>query len=136
MSRQIFVNLAVKDLDRSVRFFTELGFRFDQRFTDENATCMIVDENAYVMLLVEPFFKGFTKKDLADTAATTEVILAVSADSREQVDEIADRALAAGGAPSNDPMDEGFMYARSFEDPDGHLWEVLYMDEIAVPQQP
>jgi len=134
MARKIFVNLGVKDLARSVEFFAKLGFSFDPRFTDESATCMIVSDEAYVMLLVESRFQDFTKKDLADPTTQTEAILAVSAESREQVDELADTALAAGGSPANDPMDHGFMYGRSFEDPDGHMWEVIWMDPAAIEQ--
>jgi predicted lactoylglutathione lyase/ABC-type transporter Mla MlaB component len=131
-ARKLFVNLAVNDLDRSVEFFTKLGFSFDPRFTDENATCMIVGEDAYVMLLVQPFFEGFTKKELADPRTQTEAVLAFSAESREQVDELAETALAAGGSPANDPIDMGFMYARSFQDLDGHVWEPVWMDMSAV----
>jgi len=127
-SRKIFVNLAVADLSRSVDFFSRLGFTFDPRFTDESATCMVVSDEAFVMLLVEPRFKGFTKKRLVDSATHTEAILAVSAESREDVDALADTALAAGGSPANDPMELDFMYGRSFNDPDGHLWEVFWMD--------
>jgi predicted lactoylglutathione lyase len=134
MARKIFVNLAVKELDRSVEFFTKLGFTFDPRFTDESATCMIVSEEAFVMLLAESRFEGFTKKQLADPATHTEAILAFSAESRAQVDELADKALNAGGSPANDPMDHGFMYGRSLDDPDGHLWEVFWMDPAAVEQ--
>lgn len=131
-SRKIFVNLAVADLDKSVEFFTKLGFTFDPRFTDENATCMIVSDEAFVMLLVESRFKDFTKKDLCDPRTHTEAIVAVSAENREQVDELADRAVEAGAAPANDPIDMvGFMYGRSFQDLDGHLWEVLWMDPSA-----
>ena len=135
MARKIFVNVAVKDLDRSVEFFTALGFAFDRRFTDETATCMIVSDEAFVMLLVESKFKEFTKKELTDSTTHTEAILALSAESREQVDELADKALEIGGAPANDPMDYGFMYGRSFQDPDGHLWEVMWMDPSAIEQQ-
>jgi predicted lactoylglutathione lyase/ABC-type transporter Mla MlaB component len=133
--RKIFVNLAVQDLDRSVAFFEQLGFEFDPRFTDETATCMIVSEEAFVMLLLRDRFKDFTKKDLADPTAQTEAIVAFSADSREQVDELAEKALAAGGSPANDPIDMDFMYSRSFQDPDGHLWELVWMDMGAVPAQ-
>ena len=133
MARKIFVNLAVKDLDRSVAFFTELGFSFDPRFTDETATCMIVSDEAFVMLLVEGRFKDFTTKDLADPTAETEAILAVSADSRDEVDALAEKALAAGASPAIDPMDLGFMYSRSFHDPDGHHWELVWMDPNAAP---
>jgi predicted lactoylglutathione lyase len=135
MTRQIYVNLAVEQLDRSVEFFTTLGFEFDPRFTDETATCMIVSDDAYVMLLVESKFKEFTKKELVDASAQTEAILAVSAESRAAVDELADAAIAAGGSPANDPMDYGFMYGRSFNDLDGHLWEVMWMDPSAIEQQ-
>jgi predicted lactoylglutathione lyase len=131
-SRMIFVNLAVKDLGRAVDFFTGLGFSFDPRFTDESATCMIVSDQAFVMLLVEDRFRDFTKKELADPATHTEAILAVSAESREEVDEFADKALAAGGRPANDPIDMDFMYGRSFHDPDGHLWEVVWMDPASI----
>jgi predicted lactoylglutathione lyase len=134
-SRMIFVNLAVKDLGTAVDFFTELGFSFDPRFTDESATCMVVSDQAFVMLLVEDRFRDFTKKELADPATHTEAILALSAESREEVDELADKALAAGGRPANDPMEYGFMYGRSFQDPDGHLWEVAWMDPSSIEER-
>ena len=133
-SRKIFVNLAVKDLERSVEFFKKLGFAFDPRFTDETATCMIVSDEAFVMLLVEDRFKDFTRKDLADPTRQTEAILALSAESRTQVDQLAETALEAGGASANDPMDQGFMYGRSFEDLDGHIWELIWMDPSAIAQ--
>jgi uncharacterized protein len=133
-SRKIFVNLAVKDLDKSVDFFTQLGFAFDPQFTDDQATCMIISDEAFVMLLVEDRFKDFIKKELCDATTHTEAILAVSAESRTQVDELVNKALAAGGTPANDPMDEGFMYGRSFHDIDGHLWEVIWMDPSALEQ--
>ena len=135
-SRLIFVNVPVRDLDASIEFFGSLGFEFDQRFTDETATCMIVSEQAYVMLLTEQKFAEFTNKEVADARESTEAILAVSADSRAGVDELCDAALAAGGTPANDPMDMGFMYSRSFNDPDGHLWEAVWMDQQAVEQGP
>jgi predicted lactoylglutathione lyase len=134
-SRKIFVNLAVKDLDRAVEFFKKLDFTFDPRFTDETATCMVVSDDAYVMLLVEDRFKDFTKKELADPARQTEAIMALSAESRQQVDELADKALAEGATPANDPMDMDFMYGRSFHDPDGHLWELIWMDPSAIAQR-
>ncbi|EUJ24702.1 VOC family protein [Listeria grandensis] len=130
--KMLFVNLAVKDLDKSVEFFTALGFEFNPQFTDENATCMILNENTFIMLLVEKFFQNFTKKEIADSTKTTEAIIAISADDRAGVDEIVEKALAAGGTVSNDKMDEGFMYSWSFQDIDGHLWEVVYMDPSAV----
>lgn len=130
-NRGLFVNLPVKNLSVSVDFFTKLGFEFDSRFTDESAACMKIGENSYVMLLIEAFFKSFTKKDISDTGKSTEVILAVSADSREEVDKLVNNALVSGGKHSNDPVDQGWMYGRSFQDPDGHLWEVIYMDQSA-----
>lgn len=135
-SRMLFVNLPVKDLDASVDFFTKLGFSFDPRFTDETATQMIVSENAFVMLLVEDRFKDFTKKELTDASSQTEVIVALSAESREEVDALTDEALGAGGSAANDPLDMGFMYVRSFQDPDGHLWEVVWMDPAALEESP
>jgi len=133
-SRKIFVNLAVKDLGKAVEFFTQLGFSFDPQFTDEHATCMIVSDEAFVMLLAEDRFKDFTKKEIVDSTTHTEAILALSADSKEAVDELVNKALAAGGQPANDPMDHGFMYGWSFQDLDGHLWEVLWMDPSAVQE--
>jgi uncharacterized protein len=132
MSRMIFVNLPVQDLDRSVAFFRGLGFTFNEQFTDRNATCMEVSDQACVMLLVRPFFATFTTKDVADAAASTEAILAVSARSRAEVDTLVDRALALGGAVAKQPSDDGFMYGRSFYDPDGHAWEVMWMDPAAA----
>jgi hypothetical protein len=134
-SRKIFVNLAVKDLQRSVDFFTKLGFSFNAQFTDESATSMIISEDAYVMLLVHDRFKDFTRKPIVDSHAQTEVLLALSAESREAVDEMVNAALAAGGSPANDPQDHGFMYGWSFQDPDGHIWEVMWMDPGHVQPQ-
>jgi predicted lactoylglutathione lyase len=128
-AKQIYVNLPVKDLQRSIDFFTSLGFEFNQEMTDDNATCMIVGDNIFVMLLAEPFFKTFTKKELTDATRNTEVIMAISADSREEVDEMVQKALEAGGTASNDKMDNEYMYGWSFQDVDGHLWEVMYMEQ-------
>lgn len=128
MGRKVFINLPVADLDKSVAFFTALGFEFDPQFTDENATCMIIGEDSFAMLLVKPFFSTFTTKAIADTATTAEVILAVSADSRAEVDDLTAKAFAAGAAKYNDPQDMGFMYSTSFQDLDGHLWEIMWMD--------
>ena len=127
MGTQIFVNLPVKDLKKSISFFTHLGYSFNPQFTDEKATCMIISENIYVMLLVEPFFKSFIKKDIADAARTTEVILCLSAESKKAVDDLVRKAVEAGGAVPNPQQDQGFMYSHGFEDLDGHLWEVMYM---------
>ncbi|GEK58988.1 glyoxalase/bleomycin resistance/extradiol dioxygenase family protein [Marinococcus halophilus] len=131
-TKQIFVNIPVKNLEASMEFFQNVGFSFEQRFTDENAACMVLGNGMYVMLLHEAFFQTFTNKSVVDTNTGAEAILAISADSKEQVNEIVQKALDAGGRPSNEPMDGGFMYGWSFQDIDGHLWEVMYMDEDAV----
>ena len=134
MPTKIFVNLPVKDLNKSIDFFTKLGYSFNLQFTDEKATCMIISEDIYVMLLVEDFFKTFTKKDVADATKTSEVILCLSADSREKVDELVTKAIEAGGTVPNEKQDHGWMYQHGFQDLDGHLWEVAYMDESALNQ--
>lgn len=128
MSTQIFVNLAVKNLPRSVAFFTRLGYKFDPKFTDENATCMIVGENIFVMLLVESFFKTFTKKELCDATRSTEVLVCLSCESRAKVDDLVAKAIVAGGSTPNDSKDYGFMFQHGFQDLDGHLWELIYME--------
>ncbi len=132
MITQIFVNLPVKHLDKSMAFFTKLGFTFNPQFTDEKAACMIVGENIYAMLLVEEFFRTFTKKEIIDARKSTEVILALAADKKESVDELAQLAVEAGGITPSEPQDLGFMYSRNFQDLDGHLWEVLYMEAEAI----
>ncbi len=132
-SRKIFVNLSVRDLKRTKTFFSELGFAFDPRFTDEKAACMVVNEDAYVMLLTEPFFRGFTKREPCDTTKSNEALVCISAESRAAVDGLVDRALATGGTFAMPPQDHGFMYGRSFYDVDGHHWEVMWMDPSAVP---
>ncbi|MDH6292125.1 VOC family protein [Rhodococcus opacus] len=135
MSTMIFVNLPVKDLGKSTAFYEALGYRKNPQFSDENASSIVVSEQIHVMLLTEKFFSTFTKKAVADATTTTESIICISADSREAVDALADKALASGGSFSNDPMDEGFMYGRSFQDPDGHLWEIMWMDVDAAQGQ-
>lgn len=134
-AKNIFVNLPVKDLRRSMDFFGEIGFEFNEQFTDENATCMVMNDNIFAMLLREEFFRSFTKKDIPDPTQSSEVIVALTADSREDVDEIFNKALAAGATSAGDPIDHGFMYSRSFRDPDGHLWEFFYMDPDGAKQQ-
>ena len=135
MITNIFVNLPVKDLNKTVEFFTKLGFTFNPQFTDENATCMIVGNDIFVMLLVEKFFKTFTKKEISDVSKNTEVIVALSTQSREEVDQMMEKVVGAGGKESRDPQDHGWMYGRSFEDIDGHLWEIFYMDETAIKKE-
>lgn len=129
---KIFVNLPVKNLNKSMEFFAQLGFAFNPQFSDENAACMIIGEDIYAMLLLERFFKSFINKEIADATQSAEVILALSADSREKVDEMVSKALAVGGKPFNEPSDHGWMYSRSFQDPDDHLWEIVWMDPSAV----
>ena len=128
--RMIFVNLPVKDLNASKGFFAELGFAFNPEFSDDTAACMIVDENIFVMLLVEERFKDFINDDVADAKKTTEVLTALSADSRQEVDETVAKAIAAGGKPWKPPIDEGPMYGGSFQDLDGHVWELMHMAEV------
>jgi uncharacterized protein len=135
MSTQIFVNLPVKDLKKSVEFFTKLGYEFNPKFTDENATCMIVSENIFVMLLVEKYFKTFTPKEVCDTTKYAEVLVALSFESRVEVDEIVAKAIAAGGTTYKEPNDMGFMYQHGFQDLDGHIWEIFFMDESAIPSE-
>lgn len=135
-SRLIFVNVPVKDVSASIAFFGALGFDFDEKFTDENCACMVVSEQAYVMLLAEGRFADFTTKSVVDARSSTEAILCVSAENRDAVDAFADAALDAGASNANEPMDHGFMYARSFNDLDGHLWEVMWMSPEAVQAGP
>ena len=132
-SRQIFVNLAVQDQKRSMDFFGKLGFQFNPQFTDDKAACMIVNEHACVMLLSKPFFKTFTKRQICDTTSQTEGLFALSCSSRAEVDELVNKALANGGKRAMDQQDHGFMYGWSFYDPDGHHWEVLWMDPNGMP---
>ena len=134
MSTKIFVNLPVKALDKSKEFFSKLGFEFNPQFTDQNAACMIISEENFVMLLTEDFFKKFTGKEISDSTNTSEVIVALSAESREKVDEMFNQAIEAGGAKSSEPQDHGFMYQHGFQDLDGHLWEIVYMEENAASQ--
>lgn len=132
MPRKIFVNLPVKDLRASTDFYTALGFGQNMRYSDENASCIVISDDVVVMLLVEKFFSTFTTRQIADTSTHTEAILALSAESRSEVDTVVNRALAAGGKPATEPKEEGPMYGWSFADPDGHLWEIIWMDPSAV----
>ena len=134
-TRQIFVNLAVRDLERSKDFFGQLGFHFNPQFTDDNAACMIVSDQAFVMLLTEQFFKTFTKKEICNTTKQTEGLFALSCKSRDEVNEIVEKAVAAGGKHAMEPQDHGFMYGWSFYDPDGHHWEVMWMDPKMIQSE-
>ncbi len=136
MIKQIFVNLPVKDLDRAKRFFSALGFTFNPQFTDENATCMILGEHMYAMLLVEKFFATFLTKPMSNAHNATEVLIAIALNSRAEVDTMLHHALASGAKEPRAAQDHGWMYLRVFEDLDGHVWEVTYMDESAIPAAP
>jgi uncharacterized protein len=132
MATKIFVNLPVADLPKSIEFFTRLGYSFNQQFTDETATCMIVAEDIYVMLLTQEKFRSFTPHPISDARKSTEVLICLSCDSRAQVDDTVRKAVAAGGNTYNEPQDHGFMYAHGFQDLDGHIWEVMWMDPATV----
>ena len=132
MSRKIFINLPVKDLKKSMGFFDAIGFKNNPRFTDDTAACMVVSDDIYVMLLTHEKFRGFTPKPIADATMGTEVLNALSYDSRGEVDDVVRRAVAAGGTTYAEPKDHGFMYQHGFQDPDGHIWEVFWMDPKAV----
>jgi len=132
LATKIFVNLPVKNLKNSIEFFTKLGFSFNPQFTDDTATCMIVSDDIFVMLLTEAKFKTFTPKEICDTTKSTEVLVCLSIESRENVDAMVRKAVSAGGSTYNAPQDHGFMYAHGFQDLDGHIWEVIYMEASAV----
>jgi predicted lactoylglutathione lyase len=132
MSTKIFINLPVKDLSRSVAFFTQLGYAFNPQFTDETAACMVISDDIYAMLLTHDKFREFTPNAIVDAKEGTEVLLSLTAESREQVDEVVHGAVAAGGRTYAAPRDYGFMYQHGFQDPDGHIWEVFYMEPGAA----
>jgi uncharacterized protein len=134
VSRKIFVNLPVKDLKKSMRFFEAVGFKNNPQFTDETAACMVLSEEIYVMILTEAKFKSFTPKPIADATKSTEVLVALSCESRGEVDDMVARAKAAGGSTYAEPKDHGFMYQHGFQDPDGHIFEVFWMDPKAIEQ--
>ena len=134
MSRKIFVNLPVKDLKKSMAFFDRLGFSFNRRFTDDTAACMVVSEDIYAMLLTHEKFRGFTPKPICDASQSTEVLVCLSCESRAEVDDLVRRAVAAGGSTYSSAQDHGFMYAHGFQDPDGHIWELVWMDPAAAGQ--
>ena len=122
----------MKNLNSSVEFFTQLGFSFNRQFTDETATCMIVTDGIFVMLLTETKFKTFTPKEICDAKKYTEVLVCLALESRAKVDEMVQKAVAAGGTTYNEPQDHGFMYAHGFQDPDGHIWELIFMESSAL----
>ncbi|ASZ11907.1 VOC family protein [Chitinophaga pendula] len=134
MAKMIFVNLPVKDLQQSKDFFTQLGYSFNPQFTDDKAACLVISDTIFAMLLTEEYFKSFSNQEVADTSKVNEVILALSADSKEQLIELVDKAVAAGATEPKPATDYGFMYSRTFNDLDGHRWEIVYMDPNAVQQ--
>jgi uncharacterized protein len=131
-ARKLFVNIAVNNLQRSITFFEALGFAFNTQFTDETATCMLVGEDAYFMLLTKEKFQGFSKRPMGDPSVETNALFAITVDSRAEVDSLYATALAAGGTGGIDTQDHGFMYVRSFRDLDGHVWELFWMDPAAI----
>ena len=132
MAKKIFVTLPVRDLRKSMNFFSKLGFPFNAQFTDETAACMIISEDIYVMLLTESKFKTFTPKQICDTIKSTEVLVCLSSASRNEVNEMVRKAVAAGGTTYKEPEDHGFMYGHGFQDLDGHIWELAFMEPIAI----
>jgi predicted lactoylglutathione lyase len=135
MAKKIFINLPVADLQKATTFYTAIGFTNNPQFSDETASCMVLTEEIYVMLLTYPKFREFTKKEIGNSFSIASVINSLSLDSVEEVNSITDQALKAGGKETNEPKDYGFMQQRSFEDLDGHLWEVLYMDISKFPTE-
>ncbi|MGF6773511.1 putative lactoylglutathione lyase [Paraburkholderia sp. GAS199] len=131
MHKQIYVNLAVSDLERSKAFFNALGFSFDAQFTNDKAACLVLGDNLYAMLLVKDLFRSFTRKPLCNPQESTEVLVGLSCESRGEVDALVAKALAAGGSVPRAPQDYGFMYGHGFEDIDGHIWELIHMDTNA-----
>ena len=136
MPTQIFVNLAVKNVVRTRSFYSALGYEFNPQFSNENALCMVVSDTIHVMLLAEPFFQTFIDKRIVDAMTSTEALLCLSCDSREAVDALVAKAVAAGGRTPRPAQDHGFMYGHGYEDPDGHLWELVYMVPSADPPHP
>jgi predicted lactoylglutathione lyase len=130
--QMIFVNLPVADVDTSKKFFTELGYTINPQFTTDDCACVVISDTIIAMMLSKQRYADFTKKQVADSTKTSEVLLCLSAESREKVDELVDSAIAAGGTATGETQDHGFMYGRAFDDPDGHTWEVMWMDPAAV----
>lgn len=134
MPKMIFVNLPVAHLDRSIAFYRAVGAEQNHQFSDDTAACMVFSDTIHVMILTHDKFRQFTPKRIADAHETSEVLIAISADSRADVDDIVDKAIAAGGREARPTEDHGWMYGRAFEDPDGHIWEPFWMDAEAAAQ--
>jgi len=135
MNKLIFVNLPVKNLPRSRTFFEGLGYHFNPQFSNDQGACLVISDTIHAMLLTEPFFQTFTKKPISDAKKSTEVLICLSCESREEVDSLVAKAVAGGGTAPNEKQDHGFMYGHGFEDLDGHVWELMYMDPNAAPPQ-
>lgn len=133
MATKIFINLPVKDLDKSKSFFEGLGFSFNPQFSDDKAACMVISDFIFAMLLTEPYFKTFTKKEICDAKKSTEVLIALDASSRQEVEKMVNKARELGANIYAEPADHGWMYQHSFADLDGHQWELAYMDESQMP---
>lgn len=133
MGTKIFVNLPVKNLDKSKAFFIDIGFKINQQFTDNTAACIVITEEIYAMILTYEKFKEFTHKEIVDANKATEVLTCLSFDTKEKVHELVDNAIAAGATETRAPQDYGFMIGRSFNDPDGHIWEIIWMDPAGIP---
>ena len=136
MKSQIFINLPVKDLERSFNFYTKMGFTNNPQFSDETAKCMVFSEEIFVMLITHDKFKTFITKPITDVSKTTSALLSISVESLDRVNEISDNAISAGGKEPVEAKDYGFMQQRTIEDPDGHIWEIFYMDMTKIPQKP
>ncbi len=135
MATKIFINLPVKNLDKSISFFTHLGFSFNPQFTDEKAGCMVISENIFAMLLTESYFQTFTKKQVCDAKTATEVLITLDTDSKEELQQLIEKAKESGATIYSEPQDHGWMYQHGFADLDGHQWELAYMDISQFPQQ-
>lgn len=134
MKKQIFVNLHVKDLSKAREFYTKLGFSINEQFSDHTGACVVISDTIYAMLLTHDKFKQFTPKEISDATKTTEVLNALSLENKDQVNEMVDAAIGAGGSEARPAEDHGFMFSRAFNDLDGHIWEIFYMDMSAMPE--
>jgi uncharacterized protein len=135
MATKIFINLPVKNLDKSMEFFTQLGYSFNPQFTDEKAACMVISDNIFAMMLTENYFQTFTKKEISNAKKSTEVLIALDTNSKDEVKQLVNKAAALGGHIYAEPQDHGWMYQHSFADLDGHQWEIVYMDATQLPNQ-
>jgi uncharacterized protein len=135
MATKIFINLPVKNLDNSISFFTKLGFSFNPQFTDDKAGCIVISDNIFAMLLTEAYFQTFTKKHVYDAKTSTEVLITLNIDSKEELQQLVQKAKESGAVIDSEPQDHGWMYQHGFADLDGHQWELAYMDATKIPNQ-